>query len=580
MTALASPCRYGRAAALTVALLALAGPARAITPRDEVLRLVPPDVSFCLVVQDLRGHSEAVLASPFARKLADSSFGKRLVAAPEWQKLAEVNAQLRQNLGITWTELRDDILGDVIVAAYRAGPADKPQDEEGLFLLRARDARRLGELIDRLNDGQQKSGDVTELEPRKHNGQTYYHRVEKKGENYYYLRGPVLVFATRESILRQAIDLDQAAVAGEPPVARELRRLGADKDLAALWINPRAFEAELQRKAEAARGGDARVLKSLRAYWKAVDGVVFTAAVHQDDVEFGLTLGVKEDQLLPGGRRFFAGAVKPSRLWDRFPDNALFAVAGQVDVVGLVDMVGEFLPEDARKGIRDAVNLQAGPLFLGKDIAKEVLPNLGPDWGLCVLAPPAKDKDWFPHVLGALRIQPGATKPPVDQAVLNALNSLTGFAVAGYNKEHPDSPTELKYTEQDSVPVRYFINDKQFPPGLQPAYALKDGYLVLASCPEAIRRFTANAATLPPGGEVPLLRLSLRDWRRYVTERQEPLAAYSAERNGIPRAEATRRLNNLIDGLEFFDRVELSQRLARPGQIKLALRVRTMLPLR
>ena len=28
---------------------------------------------------------------------------------------------------------------------------------------------------------------------------------------------------------------------------------------------------------------------------------------------------------------------------------------------------------------------------LGKDFAKEVLPALGPDWGLCVLAPPPQD---------------------------------------------------------------------------------------------------------------------------------------------------------------------------------------------
>jgi hypothetical protein len=571
-------CRWSWAGALILA--ALAAPSRAAAPRDEVLRLVPEDVSFCLVVQDLRGHSDALLASPFAQKLTNSPFGKRLLSAPEWQKLAEVNNLLKQHLEITWPELRDEILGEIFVFAYRPGPPDKPQEEQGLFLVRARNEKRLAELLARLNKVQLESGDVTKLQELKYKRKTYYHRVEKKGENYYYMRGPVLAFATREEILRQVMDLDQEAVAtGEPLVARELRRLGADKDLAALWINPRAFEPELQRKAEAARGNDAIVLRSLLAYWKAVDGIVFTAALHKDDVEFSFTLGVKEDQLLPGGRRFFTGAVKPSRLWSRFPDNALLAVAGQVDVVGLVEMVGEFLPEEARKGIREAVESGAGAA-LGKDIAKDVLPNLGPDWGFCILAPPAKDKGWFPHVIGALRVDPGKTKPPVDQALVNALNSFAVLAVLGYNKDHPDAPLYLKDTEQGPVQIKYFANDKQFPPGLQPAYGLKDGYLVFASSPEAIRRFTANQAAAPAGTEIPLLRLSLRDWRQYLIDRQQPLAAYSAEQNRISQEEANRRLSNLIEGLEFFDRVEMSQRVSRPGQITLVLRVRTMLPLR
>jgi hypothetical protein len=574
------PCRWACTIALILAALAQAEPGLAAPPRDETLRLVPQDVSFCLVMQDLRGHSDALLASPFAQKLTNSPFGKRLFSAPEWQKLAEVNNLLEQHLDISWVELRDEILGDIFVFAYRPGPPDRPQDEQGLFLVRARNEKRLAQLLDRLNKVQLESGDVTKLEELKYKRKTYYHRVEKKGENYYYLRGPVLAFATKEEILRQVMDLDQEAVAtGEPLVARELRRLGADKDLAALWINPRAFEPELQRKAEAARGNDASVLRSLLAYWKAVDGIVFTLALHKDDAEFSFTLGVKEDQLLPGGRRFFTGAVKPSKLWSRFPDNALLAVAGQVDVVGLVEMVSEFLPEEARKGIREAVESGAGAA-LGQDVAKDVLPNLGPDWGFCILAPPAKEKAWFPHMVGALRVRPGQTKPPVDQVLLNAVNSFVTVAVYGYNQEHRDSPLYRRETEQGSVQIKYLTNDKQFPPGLQPAYALKDGYLVFASSPEAIGRFAENKAAAPLGSEIPLLRLSLRDWRQYLIDRQQALAAYSAERNRISQKEANQRLSNLIEGLELFDRVEMSQRTARPGQITLVLRVRTMLPLR
>ena len=39
---------------------------------------------------------------------------------------------------------------------------------------------------------------------------------------------------------------------------------------------------------------------------------------------------------------------------------------------------------------------------LGKDVLREIVPYLGPSWGLCLLAPPGQDKAWFPQILGAL----------------------------------------------------------------------------------------------------------------------------------------------------------------------------------
>ena len=55
--------------------------------------------------------------------------------------------------------------------------------------------------------------------------------------------------------------------------------------------------------------------------------------------------------------------------------------------------------------------------MLGKDLIKDVLPNLGPDWGLCVTAPPAKDKTWFPQVTLAMAVAPGPGTAPVDEAL-------------------------------------------------------------------------------------------------------------------------------------------------------------------
>src|SRR5262245_64699570 len=61
--------------------------ARADSPSAELLRLVPDDVAFCLVVRDLRGTYAALLESPFVEKLRASRLGAALRSAPELGKL-------------------------------------------------------------------------------------------------------------------------------------------------------------------------------------------------------------------------------------------------------------------------------------------------------------------------------------------------------------------------------------------------------------------------------------------------------------------------------------------------------------
>src|SRR4051794_17161147 len=84
------------------AVLAALPAARAgtITPRDELLRFVPDNVGFCLVVQDLRGHAAALTASPFAEQLRQSPLGAALRNAAEVHQLNRVDQFLRKQLGV------------------------------------------------------------------------------------------------------------------------------------------------------------------------------------------------------------------------------------------------------------------------------------------------------------------------------------------------------------------------------------------------------------------------------------------------------------------------------------------------
>jgi hypothetical protein len=244
-------------------------------------------------------------------------------------------------------------------------------------------------------------------------------------------------------------------------------------------------------------------------------------------------------------------------------------MASRLDPVALTEAVAAFMDANAKKSLGDAVS-RSLEAVLGLEMVPDVLPWVGPDWGLCVTAPP--NKTALPHLLFALRVQPGDKQPPVDQALIKALTSFAQLGVLAYNRTHTDR-LQLKHQMQDQVEVKYLVGEKSWPPGLQPAFALKEGYLLLASSPEAIRRFASAAAGKEtPSGPVPLLRVSLKEWALFVKERREEVTQALAEKNQVSVPTAEVWVANLLSVLDLFEQLELTQR-TQPGQVAWTLRL-------
>jgi hypothetical protein len=176
----------------------------------------------------------------------------------------------------------------------------------------------------------------------------------------------------------------------------------------------------------------------------------------------------------------------------------------------------------------------------------------------------------LPHVLAALRVRPGSG---VDQALLRALHFFAGLAVFDHNARHGDR-VRVVTSMQDKVEVKYLTGGKAFPAGLEPALALKDGYLLLANSPEAIRRFRAGGTALEHGGETPLLRLSLPELRTFLKNNRVPLTALLAAKHQTSVAAAGQGLDVVLECLGLVQQLELTQR-AQDGQLVLTLRLRT-----
>lgn len=555
---------------LLICVALTAGPAAALqaaSPRDELLRFVPEKTGFCVIFQGLRTHWASLQASPFVEQLRRSPLAALAVLNPEdLQKVGKLEKNILKPLGLDWDKVRDDLLGEAVIFAFRPGPPGQQQQDQGLLLLRVQNAKTLADLIERFNERQKEMGQLKELVPCVHNGVTYFRRVEVKETSYYFLRGPILLLTSQEDLLQKALDCDRTAPAdAEPFLAVRLRQLGIDSALLTFWFNPREFDAHVKARADQPNLANAVAHQTVARYWQALDDLAVALAL---DKEFSVQLAIRARlaELPEPMRRFLTDAGQACDLWRFFPSNALLVVAGRYNGAALLEALTDFLPPKSRATLLEDLNSNLGAPWGKKNFIEDVLPFLGPDFGLCLTAPGAQDKGWFPQLLFALRVKEGKDpKTPVDKALLSAVTFLAQLAQITHNQQNKKNPISLEKSEEGKREIHYLTGENVFPPGVQPSFALHGGYLLLASMPETIRRF----GTAPPvgveksNGPVPLVRISVVGWRNYLQERRDNILQAMTAKNELTRAEAELRLERLLAGLQFLDRVEIRQQANR-----------------
>jgi hypothetical protein len=253
----------------------------------------------------------------------------------------------------------------------------------------------------------------------------------------------------------------------------------------------------------------------------------------------------------------------------------MLALGGRMAADAFLEMLAAFQTKQSAEATQEQLK-KAVAAPLGKESLADVLPFVGPDWGFCITAPPTDEKAWFPSMLFALRVAAGDPAAPVDRGIFRLLDGYSSLALMGLNRMRKDT-VSLKTMQQNSLEIRYFASANGQAMGLQPAFGLCDGFLVIGSTPETLKRF---AATRPVKGkleETPLLRLSLVHLRHYLKERRGALVSALAEQNKMDPKQVADNLDSLVAGLAFFDRVELTQKTA-PGQARFTLRLRPTQP--
>ena len=564
--------------ALAVALLLAAGaPAVAAppSPRDEALRLAPPDFALVVVVQNLRDHVKAVAESPFAAWLPTTTFGKFVLNSEAFKQFTDGATPVLGALGLTPTDLLHDIIGDAAVFAFTPGPPNDPKGERSVVLIRPRKPDALAKVIATLNDAQTKNGELKAVVEHAHAGGAYSERRKPSGpSDFYCFSGGVFAFSQSEADIKAAIDRGRGAKDAPPVLVDRMTKLGVADAAAVVLVHPRALDGELAAKLKGAKADERAFLAKFAEVWAATDAAALYLAVGRD-AELGVSMSFTPDKLPATVKPWLVGERAPSALWASVPDDALLAVAGRVKATDLLDVLGTLAPTDGKTGIRETLEQTLGPI-VGKDKLPLVLDALGPDWALWA-TPPAPN-EVVPAVVAAVKVQGTGTKgAEASKSLIQTLEY--GFQVAriAYNAKHKDQ-IGLK-EEKDGDAVIKTLSGDGLPPGLRPCFALKGGYLLVSTSPDAIKAFKPPTTDPKPGGDVPLARFNATAARAYLTAHAASLAKLAAGVGAGDEKTLAEQLGVRAAALEPADKAELFARGDATG-LKLTLRIKPAKPLK
>ena len=573
-----------RAVFILAILLLAASPAAGRT-RDELLRVAPADAAIVVVVQNARDNYHNLRHSPFAEWFPSTTIGKRILESAEVRQLRDSAAMIFRELDSTPETIIDDVVGDTIAFAFSPAPAGRSKEERAVLLVRPRRTETLRKLLERVNELQTKSGELKAISRKEHAGMAYFERQKSAGPSEFYcFSGDVFAFSSSEADIQGVLDRDKAAPTladKTPELLERMKRLGVAEAAGLILINPRALDAEVKTRIEAAKPDEKRFLARFAEAWAALDGAAIYATLGTS-VELGVSLRFQPVRLPPDLRKWLTGPAEGSSSASLLPAEALAGVAAHVRAVELIDLIASLAPVDAGKpGVKDFIDQSLAPFF-GRDKLAAVLNSLGPNWAVWAEAPVGQS--FLPTFVAAVEIGGGTDdeRGRAEKALVQGIVFGVQLLRVGYNARHTDQIEFKEETDPKSgLVVRTLINDTVFPPGFRPSFAVVKGHLVIATSPEPILRFAPSAAEWRGGAHERIVaRLSGAGSRAYLQTHGPRLVKFLTEM-GIVRDEKPTRemIDMLAAGLELIESVELVTRPDENG-LQIALKIKPARPLK
>ncbi|AGA29665.1 hypothetical protein [Singulisphaera acidiphila] len=523
---------------------------------DPLLRLTPPDAGITLAIEDLRGHTQEYLASPLAGRLARLPFVRSWMDSPQVASFQAARRQIETVLGTTLKNVRDELLGDAVVLTLWVPPQGKQEEARGMLLIRARDRKLLGRLIEGINDSQTKKGELLRIVERTRNGISYQVRefapqAKRPAEYYTTLADQTFAWSNSEELVQGVIDRSKGTEQGlsDVPGFRQVRERLPQRCLLSLFVNPRFLEMQIAASPKPAKPLDERLAVMLSRYVDALEyiGCAIELRGASSDRGAGIILhteeGINPDKLPLWMKRW---AARPSidPPLDRVPNSALGVASAHIDFEALEDVLRSMTPSSGQRRL-DNLLLGLSGVMLGRDLRTEILPKLGPAvFAYLATTVDSGQGQGFSYVLSvALKGEPG--KNGVAAALENGLRTF--FALYALDEKHDHGQLEVESREIQGVSITALSPTSPF------AFAFGQGRLVIGGIAEAVagaihseastnRRFSQLRATYFPQAET-FLCIDLEKVRTFAESHRTAIARRLALRNEKTVENAQRELD-------------------------------------
>jgi len=584
---------------LELILLATAGRAdEPISPARELQKLIPPDASVVLTVEDLRGQVRELLSSRLAADFQKLPAVKAWFDSEKYDQLETARNQIEGVLQTKLTEIRDKILGDAVVVALRL-PPDSPFDPSqarGILALKASNPALLKRLIDLLNTTQKQNGELAAVVERKRGDIAYFVREFPAGSDHrpeVYVTFPDGTFAVSnsEELIGDFIALkigktdhrsQRPATLVELPRFQTLDHKPPARGPSRLDIDPRIAASLLQNSPRPRSPGEALIERSVGAL-ESVGAALVVGEGHLA-LRTAFVFEPRKFHEVVGSGTVRSTATSP-RI-DHVPATTLAVATLQVDLAALYTFFLQSIPESEQPRLANAEIALKG-LFLGQDPRTLILPRLGPRILACADAPadwePGRQPEgpagrtWpFPSVISLeLQATPdqdpiyavAARQPTVADALDNALNTL--LAVVTLNGKLAEGRSRIVSHEVTGVPVKtldppvpfaYAVDRASHRLVLGDSAGAVERYLARGSDPNAGARFRGLQARAFPEAHS-FLCLDLAAVGTMIATHRDRILGMLVNREHRSRDEVARDLDQFLALSRLFDAAYLTYRI-------------------
>jgi hypothetical protein len=540
---------------------------------DDLLKLVSADSAICVQVRGLSRHTKQLESSEFAARALNTSLVKVWKASPEFKQLESAQATFKSATGSSVRSLVENTFGNEFVIAVRMTVGE---GATGVLITKANTKESVEQSLESWNRFQPQTR--TEITYRSVSyTKSITNAANKKSKPFFYVTfDSVLAISETESMIRRVIELhespkDETSI-DEVKNAKTALDRRDDREAASFYVNPRAFSQF-----------DAFVPANLREYWSRLQWLSIRLNQFDDEIQLDLVVDYDNSSMPDWWTKLAAETAKNKLPLNRIPADALITISGHYSSSTIDLAIKQVLKNgDVPDDVKPARRVVTG-LLLGNDLLDDVLPMLGPTWTFYAVPRDAKKSKSSPSdamIAVALKDikDDNAEKRKSRQAGLhNALNTGLNLLSLVHNTESDKEVSVIRKRIENGVTIHYADPVAMF----QPAYAITDKYLMIATSPGLCADFLqddaknrlADAKVIGSNKQldtnVQLIFANVESIRNMFKAHQDWFV-WQAHKDSISKPAAQAKLKSLTGFLQLIDGTYASFGVA-PSSLRLSL---------